>query len=471
MNQKKNDFDLLVIGAGSAGFAASIRASDLDASVGLIEGHIVGGTCVNRGCVPSKTLIRAAAAYHQISHHPFEGIPLNHTGVSWSEIKKQKDDLVSSLRNAKYIDVLKSYPSVLYIEGAAKILSTGEVLINGTKKLKADKIIIATGASPAPSPIPKLEELRYLTSTTVMELETLPQSLVVIGASAVGLELGQMFSRLGKKVTVVEVAPRIVPLEAPEISDGLQTYLEQEGMSVFTHAKVTDVNMQQGNYTFNIEHQGKPKELIAEQVLLATGRSPNSKYMGLEEAGIKLGPKGHIETNAFLQTSIPHIYAAGDCTNKEMFVYVSAYSGALAAENALRGNTLTYDVSVLPKVTFTDPQIASIGLTQQQAKEKGIQAESRTLPLAEVPRALAARETKGFIQIVAEKNSGTLLGAHILAPEGGEQIELIAMAMKTGLTITDLGKMLFPYLTQSESIKLCAQMFTKDIKKLSCCAA
>jgi len=464
-------YDLLIIGAGSAGFAGAIRAAELGAKVGLIEGGTVGGTCVNVGCVPSKTLIRAAEIGHRAAHHGFKGISTRFDGCSWKEIQKQKNALVSNLRKTKYVGVLKNYSSVDYIEGTAQLTGPNTISLSDGGKLESDKILITTGAHPWPAPIPGLDKVSYLNSTTAMELDELPKNMVVIGAAAVGLELAQMFARLGAEITVIEALPQIVPTEDPDIGIALARYLSEEGMSVFAGVKIESVQKNSIEYTIDITVDGHKKILKSEALLVATGRRANTSDFGLEEIGVVLSPKGFIKTDSYQQTSVPSIYAAGDCTMESMFVYVGAYCGNLAAENALKGNKRKCEISVLPKVTFTDPQVASVGLTESQAKEKGLDAISAKLSLKHIPRALAARDTRGFIKLVAEKETGKLLGAHILAPEGGELIQIPALAMKYGISVDDLATSLFPYLTQSEGIKLCAQMFHKDVSKLSCCAA
>ncbi|MBI3535696.1 MAG: mercury(II) reductase [Deltaproteobacteria bacterium] len=464
------NFDLLIIGAGSAGFSAAIRASEIGAKVGLIEGGVIGGTCVNEGCVPSKTLIRAAEIRHRSTHHSFRGVETLQGNLSWSDIRAQKDELVEALRQAKYRDVLKSYPGIKYIEGKARILQSNEVELSHGAKLKAEKLLITTGARPWVPPIQGLNDIGFLDSTSAMNLDSLPKSMIILGGSAVGLELAQMFSRLGVRITVIEVASRIVPLEDADIGDALTKYLEEEEITIHTGVKILSVKRNSRGYQVVTENNNTPQTIDADQLLVATGRRPNTEDLGLSEIRVEVGSKGHILTNEYLQTDNPNIYAAGDCTTEAAFVYVAAYSGNLAADNALQGHNRKFDISVLPKVTFTDPQVASVGLTEEQAKAKGINAISAKLNFDHVPRALAARDTRGFIKLVADKDTGKLLGAHILAPEGGELIEIPTLAMKFGIGVKDLATTFFPYLTQTEAIKLCAQTFNKDVSKLSCCA-
>lgn len=466
------EFDLAIVGGGSAGFAAAIKAAELGARVAMAEGGTLGGTCVNVGCVPSKTLIRAAEVQHRRTHHGFRGIPTSDGRADWAAVRAQKDELVSELRQAKYWDVLRSYRTVTLFEQRAEITSSHGIRLADGRAITAGKVLVTTGASPWAAPIPGLAEAGYLDNVTAMALERLPQSLIAIGASAVGLELAQMFARLGVQVTVLEALPRVVPVEDPDLGNALGDYLREEGLAVHPGVQIEHVGRgHNGGYTVSFKDGGKPRTLSAEQLLVATGRRANTRGFGLETAGVTLGKKGEIVVNEFLQTGNPDIYAAGDVIGDPMFVYVAAYGGALAAENALTGNVRRYDLTALPKVTFTDPAVASVGLTEEQARLQGVEVLVSKLPLEHVPRSLAARDTRGFVKLVADAGTRKIVGAHILAAEAGEMITEPALAIKYGLTIEDLSTMFHPYLTLSEGIKLAAQTFDKDVAKLSCCAA
>jgi len=465
------DCDLFVVGGGSAGFAAAIKAAELGARVAMAEGGTLGGTCVNVGCVPSKTLIRAAEAQHRRVHHGFEGIPTTDGRPDWSAVRAGKDDLVSELRQAKYWKVLRSYESVTLLEQRAEITSGHSVRLADGRTITAGKILVTTGASPWAAPIPGLAEVGYLDNVTAMALERLPESLIVIGASAVGLELAQLFARLGVTVTVLEALPRVVPAEDADVGTALGDYLRAEGLAVHAGVQIEQVGRAGDSYTVSFKDGAKARTARAEQLLVATGRRANTKGFGLEAVGVTLRKKGEIVVNEFLQTANPDIYAAGDVIGEPMFVYVAAYGGSVAAENALGGSVRRYDLTALPKVTFTDPAVASVGLTEDQARAKGIEPLLSKLPLEHVPRSLAARDTRGFVKLVADASSRKIIGAHILAAEAGEMITEPALAIKFGLTIEDLTSAFHPYLTLSEGIKLAAQAFTKDVAKLSCCAA
>jgi mercuric reductase len=467
--ERDSDFDLTIVGGGSAGFAAAIRAAELGARVAMVEAGILGGTCVNVGCVPSKTLIRAAEAQHRRQHHGFQGVPATDGRVDWNMVRTQKDDLVAGLRQAKYWDVLRSYPTITLFEQRAEIASASSVDLADGRRITSGKIVVTTGASPWAPPIPGLADAGYLDNASAMALPELPSSLIVIGASAVGLELAQMFARSGVTVTVVEAQPRVAPVEDPDIGDALGAVLQQEGLDLRTGVQVSRVDRDgNGHYTVSFHGGGSVR---AEQMLVATGRRANVAGVGLGRVGVALGMKGEIVVDQFLQTTDPNIYAAGDVIGDPMFVYVAAYGGRVAAENALTGNARRYDLTALPKVTFTDPAVASVGFTADQAHAHGIETLVSRLPLEHVPRSLAARDTRGFIKLVADAGTRKIVGAHILAAEAGEMITEPAIAIKFGLTIDDLTSTFHPYLTLSEGIKLAAQAFDRDVAKLSCCAA
>ena len=465
------DFDVVIIGGGSAGFAAAIKGAELGARVAMAEAGTLGGTCVNVGCIPSKTLIRAAEANHRRVNHGFAGIPATDGRPDWERVRHQKDELVAQMRQARYWDVLRSYDAITLFEQRATLGSGSAVRLADGRTFAAGKIIVTTGSSPWAPPIPGLAEAGYLDNASAMALERLPSSLAVIGASAVGLELAQMFARLGVEVTLLEAMPRIVPAEDPAIGDALGEYLRAEGLAVHAGVQIERVSRGGDGYAVAFGGEGGDQTLRAAQLLVATGRRASTSRVGLETVGVALGKQGEIVVNEFLQTANPDVYAAGDVLGDPMFVYVAAYGGTLAAENALGGNSRRYDLSALPRITFTDPAVASVGLTEAEARSRGLEALVSQLPLEHVPRALAARETRGFVKLVADAATRRIIGAHILASEAGEMITEPALAIKFGLTIEDLISTFHPYLTLSEGIKLAAQTFNKDVAKLSCCAA
>jgi mercuric reductase len=463
------EYDLMIIGGGSAAFAAAIKGAELGAKVAIVEGSTIGGTCVNIGCVPSKTLIKAAELCYRSAYPKFEGLTACPPPSDWQRVVQQKDELVSALRQGKYVNVMEVYPNITLIRGWAKLTGGRNLAVDATNYTPG-KIVIATGSRPWAPPIPGLEEAGYLDSTDALSLAEVPASMVVIGAGAIGLELGQLFNRFGVRVMILEGGPNVAGGEEPEIGEALTRYLGEEKLRICTSVKIKRVERSDGEYRVHAEINGNEEVCTGQQLLVATGRRPHTTGFGLEEAGVKLGKRGEIVVNEHLETSNPDIYAAGDCVGDPMYVYVAAYGGAIAAENALTGAGRIYDLSALPHVIFTDPQVASVGLSEKRADEQGFKVKTAVLYLKDVPRALAARDTRGLIKLVAEEDTGRLLGAHVLAGEAGEVIQEAVMAIRFGLTIKDIVETFHPYLTMVEGLKLAAVTFEKEVAKLSCCA-
>lgn len=462
-------FDVAVIGAGSASFSAAIAAADEGAQVALIGYGTIGGTCVNVGCVPSKALIRAAETLHVASAAKrFDGIEASAKVTNWKAAVEQKQALVDDLRKAKYVDILPAHNSVAYLEGEAKFSNGGTLTVDGAP-IDAKKIIIATGTRPAMPSIEGIESVPYLTSTSALELEELPESLLVIGAGYIGAEIAQIFARAGVIVTIVS-RRGLLPETEPEIGEALTGYFQDEGINMVSGITYDHITSKDGSIVLTVKDGNGLREIVADKVLIATGRTPNTESLNLSEAGIEVAANNGIKVDAQMRSTREGVYAAGDVTGRDQFVYMAAYGAKIAAKNAMNGNSLSYDNSVMPAVVFTDPQVASVGLTEAQASEQGLEVRNSVLTLDNVPRALAARDTRGLIKLIAEGKTGKLLGAHILAPEGSDSIQTAALAIKMGMSYEDLGAMIFPYLTTVEGLKLAAQTFDMDVKKLSCCA-
>ena len=466
-----------MIGTGGAGVAAAIQGAELGAKVAIVEGGTIGGTCVNIGCIPSKNLIEAAAHYYS-ARRGFPGIEPCEPTFAWRNVVAQKQALVEHLRGAKYIDVLASYSGITLLRGPARLLGGGRVRV-GDSEHGARKVVVATGTSPSAPPIPGLAEAKPLNSTTAMELQELPKSMIVLGGSAVGLELGQTFARFGVKVTVIELMPRLLPNEDEAISDALRSHLEAEGLEIRTGMTTARVERAGDEFVVHVTQGSFSGQLRAEQLLVATGRRANTRDVGLEEARVSLTDKAFIQVDATLRTSNPDIYAAGDVTGGPGFVYVAAAGGRIAAENALmsvspigspNGALRELDLSAVPSVTFTAPQVASVGLTEAKARAAGYDVKTATLPLEHVPRALVNHDTRGLIKVVTDAASGRLLGVHAVAPNAGELMGEATLAVRLGLRVSDLTGTLHPYLTWIEGLKLAAQTTTVDVSRLSCCA-
>jgi mercuric reductase len=464
------DYDLAIVGSGGGAFAAAIRALGLGARVVMVERGTIGGTCVNVGCVPSKTLLKAADTYHHAGRHPFEGIETKAGAVDYGALVAQKDGLVSDLRQEKYADLVDEY-GWDFVEGEASF-EDEETLRVGERIIRAGAYVVATGARPAVPEIPGLEEVGYMTSTTSMEQDRLPGSVLVIGAGYVGLEQGQLLSRLGSRVTVMQRGTRLLKEQEPEVSEAVREGLEREGIEVLTGVMVERAEKaQDGKKRLHLTVGGEERVLEGEEILVAAGRRPNVEELGLDRAGVELDERGAVRVDEGLGTTNPRVWAVGDVTLGPQYVYVAAHEGAMAVDNTLSGEGKTLDFGALPGVMFTDPQVATVGLTEARARAEGRDVEASVLPLSAVPRALVNRDTLGVVKLVAEKGTGRLLGAHVAAENAGEVIYAATLAVRFGLTVSDLADGFAPYLTMSEGLKLAAQTFRRDVSKLSCCAA
>lgn len=464
------DYDLLILGGGSAAFAAAIKARDQGARVAMVEHGTVGGTCVNVGCVPSKALLRAGEVYHQAAHQGFAGIETSAGRVDLGALVAQKDELVETMRREKYLDLVEAYGWEM-IPGHAEFTSPEQVAVDG-RTITAGAYLVATGASPAVPPIEGLEEAGYLTSTTALELKELPKTLAVIGANAIGLELGQFFLHLGAQVKFFDVLERIAPFEEPEVSEALAEVLRSQGAEIHTPANVKRIEGgTEGPRVLHAEVGGEIRAFEVEQVLVATGRRANTAGLGLEAAGVETDRRGAVVVDEHLRTTNPRVFAAGDVTPAPQFVYVSAYQGSLAAENSLNGASRKVDLRALPRVTFTSPQIASAGLTEARAREEEREVKTSVLPLSAVPRAIVNRETRGLVKMVADASTDELLGVSVLSEGAGDVIQAAVYAVKLRMTVAEVAGTFHPYLTIAEGLKLAAQTFDRDVATLSCCAA
>jgi mercuric reductase len=462
--------NIAIIGTGGAAMAAAITAAERGATVTLIERSTIGGTCVNIGCVPSKIMIRAAHFAHARTTSPFDaGITATAPKVNRQLLLAQQQARVEELRIGKYEAIIANHANLTLLRGEARFcdaktlqvtLADGEV-----RSVMFDRALIATGARAAIPPIPGLTGTPYWTSTEALVSETIPTTLLVVGSSVIAAELAQAYSRLGSRVTLV-ARGTLFSREDPAIGDTLAQVFADEHIRVLKQTQIHSVAHADEEFVL----QTSAGELRCDKLLIATGRAPNTETLNLDAIGVRTGSDGTIAVNEHLQTSAAHIYAAGDCTDQPQFVYVAAAAGSRAAKN-MTGGEATLDLRSMPAVVFTDPQIATVGLSESHAHLKGIETYSRVLALENVPRALVNFDTRGFIKIVAEAGSGNLLGVQAVAAEAGELIQSAALAIHHHMTVDELAGQLFPYLTMVEGLKLCAQTFSKDVKQLSCCAA
>lgn len=462
------DYDLAILGSGSAAFAAAIRARDYDKRVALIERDTTGGTCVNVGCIPSKALIAAANHRWHSKQSRFPGITTNAGPVDMPALLRGVHDIVGQLRQDKYEDLAAEY-GIDLLRGPARFAGSESVAV-GDQLVRADSFLIATGARPFVPPIVGLHEAGYLTSTTLLDLETLPESLVVLGGGYVGLEYAQVFARLGSSVTVI-VRSSIARHEEPPIAAALRAYLGDEGITILESTDVTRVERNGDRRLLDItDADGATSTIESAAILVATGRTANTEELGLETAGVKTGARGAIAIDKHLQTSNARVWGAGDCCDVPQFVYVAAQMGATAADNALNNSEQTIDWSALPRITFTDPTLAAAGLTEAEAHQQGIECRCHTIDMRPASRPWVNRDMRGAIKIVATRDTETVIGASILAPHAEDLILAAQIAIRHRLTLADLQQAWTPYLTLGEALKLAAVSFDRDPSKLSCCA-
>ncbi len=470
---ESKELHIAIVGSGSAAFAAAIKATEEGAKVTLIErDNEIGGACVNVGCVPSKIFIHAASLANLQADHGVAGLPHHSPAVDRTAMVAQQQQWVEKLRHLKYENILEDNPAITLIHGKARFRDQSTLAVTPLEAqnrseeilLQPDRILLATGASPMIPTIPGLSDTPYWSSTEALVAKKIPHHLIVLGGSVIALELAQAFRHLGAEVTVV-ARSRLLSRHPAEIGEKLRQIFEEEGVDVVLERAVEQVTHDGEQFHLATTYGA----LVGDQLLIATGRVPNVEALQLDRAGITIDSRGAIQVNERLQTSIDHIYAAGDCTNQPQFVYIAAAAGTRAAIN-MTGGDATFDYSLMPTVLFTHPQLATVGLTVQEAEQQGLTVESRRLDLDQVPRALANLDTRGFIQLVAEAESGRIVGCQVIADGAGDVIQSALLAIRNQMTVQQLAEQLFPYLTMVEGLKLCAQIFDKDLSQLSCCA-
>jgi mercuric reductase len=461
---------MIIIGGGAAGFGAAIKANELGARSALVNAGLpLGGTCVNVGCVPSKALLWAGEVLHTSRHHGIPGLELAVTRLDIPAIVNDELALVDRMRRDKYASVLGELPYVRLVEGTAHFTGARTVAVNG-ESLSADRFVIATGSTATVPNIPGLREAGYLTHIEALRRERLPQSLIVIGAGPLGLEFSQLFARFGVRVTVLQRASSIFPRTEPILSSRLTELLEREGITIVTGVHVRSVTHSAGGKRVAFEGDGRSESVDAEEILLAAGKTANTGSLQLDHAGVTLDSRHAICVNGFLQTSADHVYAAGDVTDLPAREEMTAgREGTLAAENALTGSRHAIDYDTVPYTVFTDPQLAGVGLTEQGQLERDGACECRTLSFEHVPKAIIVKRTEGLIKMVVHPETGRIAGVHLLAPNAGDLVAQAVLLLRNRSTIADLVDSLPMFPTLSESLKLAALAFTRDVSKVSCC--
>ena len=471
-------FDLVILGSGSTAFAAALRAAELGKTAMMTEARIVGGTCVNRGCLPSKNLIEAARIVYESAHPRYPGLAPAKMGIDFRTLAQQKDEIIRAYRQKKYESLLSGRISIE--KGHVRFADPQTVEVDG-KQLVGEKILIATGSRPSIPEIEGLSDLPYITSDLLTaderaELSDLPESIVIIGGGYIALELGQMFRRFGSQVTILERGEQLLGRGyEPEVGREIEKIFESEGVHVVTRANVKRVGQENGRPVVRASVGGRECEFRAEKLLVATGRRPNSDQIAIERAGVETNNGGEVIVDETLRTNVPHIFAAGDVighqNKSQMATPVGSHDGGIAARNALSGDEpRRIDHRVIPRVIFTDPQVGIVGLTEEQAIAEGHPCWCNTVPMSLVPRAGAIRDTRGIIKMVADLKTEEVLGVSMVGSNAGEVIHEAAMALRFRAKVRDFIDLLHVYPTMAEALKIIAISRFKDPAKLSCCA-
>ena len=486
MTSMQERYDLVILGSGSTAFAAALHAAELGKSAVMAEFRTVEGTCANRGCLPSKNLIEAARLVYDAAHPRYPGLTPVHMPFSWAELVAQKDEIIEEYRAHKYESLLDDPDHMQVVPGQARLVSDHEVEVqsaDGARRLIGSQLLIATGSQPRIPHVPGLVDVPYLTSDLLgsaddpwgRELREQPRSLLILGGGYIALELGQMFARFGTEVTLVTRGKRILSGYEPEIAEALTEILQEEGLRIVTGAQVRGVRSEGKEVVLSVQRHGSQRTFTAEKLLVSTGRRPNTQEIGLERAGVGVDQAGAVRVDRTLRTSVAHIWAAGDVigreTESQMATPVGAHDGKIAAHNALSGEPLQkVDHTIIPRTIFTDPKVAVVGMTDEEAMAAGIACNCNTIPLSVVPRAGAIRYTRGVIKMVLDGPTRRVVGVSMLGVNAGEVIGEAAMALRFGATTDDFIDLIHVYPTMAEALKLVAISFTKDVNRLSCCA-
>jgi dihydrolipoamide dehydrogenase len=442
------EYDLIVIGGGPGGYVAAIKATQLGLKVALIEKEKVGGTCLLRGCIPTKTLLASAHIVQVIEKAKEFGVSVDSFHINYHQMKERKDEVVNNLCKG-VLGLIKSNGIELFT-GIASFISPKEIKVRGEKNviLTGKKIIVATGSIPAAIPSAEVDFHRIHDSTSILEITKLPKSLLILGAGYIGCEFASLFSELGVKVSMVEFLPGIVWTQGKSISASLTNAFEKKGIELFCSVKMERCDLSEKGVTLHLSNQ---KELEGDMLLVSVGRKPFTDELNLGAAGIGTTANGFIPVNEKMETEVKGIYAIGDVTGKSMLAHSASHQGIIAALNA-SGKAEKMHYESIPAVIFTDPEIATVGYTLEAAKEKGFDAVSHKFPFAALGKALAAGEAEGYAELVTEKKTGRILGAFLVGSQAGNLISEITPAIDHEITVDSLANTIHPHPTLSEAL-------------------
>ncbi len=443
-------YDAVVIGSGQAGVPLSHALADHGWSVALIEKGNLGGTCINTGCTPTKTMVHRAQVAHYARNAARWGVVAHEVSADLAKIVAQKNQLVQSRRDRQLKGIEQRANLRLY-RGVAHF--TGPKQINvGEERIESARIFINTGGRALIPPVPGLDSINYLTNETIMEVTELPEHLVVLGGGYIGLEFGQMFSRFGSRVTIIQSNSQIVPREDPEVAAELQRALEAEGIQFLLSARTTQVRPQGSEVVLTIERAGGTSTMTGSHLLIATGRRPNTEDLALDKAGIATNQDGSVKVNSKLETNVPGIWALGDVKGGPAFTHISYNDFQIVYANLIEGKNLTTDNRIVPYCVFTDPQLGGAGMTEKEARAKGYKLKIGTVPMSVVARAYERDETAGLMKIIVDASNDRILGATILSGDGGETVHVLYTLMLADVPYTLLKGAVYIHPTWAEGL-------------------
>lgn len=432
------------------------------------KGAILGGTCINVGCVPSKRLITVGTFINEFARRKFAGLDYAKGKFDYAKIVEEKDRLVDELRTEKYKSVLENLENVTYINETGSFIDKNIIKVGG-REINAEHILVAVGAKAAVPEIKGIDGAKYITNEEALSMKELPESLIVVGGRALGLEFAQLFANFGVRVTLLQRSSRIIPDWEPEISSYLTKYLEESGVRVITNVQLTGIETREGVKTITAQVNGVEGTYEANEILFATGRAANVKDLNLNSAGIQLTEHNFIKIDKTLRTTAKGVYAAGDVTGEPMLETLAAKEGNIATANIFQNAKKEINITEVPRAIFTYPEAAAVGLTEEQIVKNKIKCVCSPLELKLVPKASLIGDTRGLVKIVADGRTKKILGVHMLAPHAADLIHEGVLAVKFGLTIDDIIDTVHVFPTLSEGFKLTAQAFYEDVSKLSCC--
>jgi pyruvate/2-oxoglutarate dehydrogenase complex dihydrolipoamide dehydrogenase (E3) component len=443
-------YDAIIIGSGQAGNPLAYRLADLGWSVALIEKKHLGGTCINTGCTPTKTMVHRAQVAHYARNAARWGVNASNVSVDLPKIVAQKDEVVLSFRSGRQKQVDKRANLRLH-RGHARFVGSHQLQV-GDELLESEKIFIDTGCRPAAPAIPGLDTGSYLTNESAMQLTALPEHLLILGGGYIGLEFGQMFRRYGSRVTVLHTGKQIISREDPETAAELQRALEAEGIQFLLNTRTVRAESKDSTVTLSFESPAGSSTVTGSHLLVATGRLPNTDDLGLDKAGVETDKSGYIKVNGRLETNVPGVWALGDCKGGPAFTHISYNDFQVVYGNLVEGKNLSVENRLVPSCVFTDPQLGGVGMTEKEARAKGFKLKIGRCPMTYVARAIERGETAGLMKIVVDASNDRVLGASILASEGGELVQILSTLMLANQPYTLLKGAIYIHPTLAEGI-------------------